>query len=302
MAKVALLFPGQGAQTVGMASGLLARSDSARGLFARASEILGYDLAALCLGGPDTELNLTSNSQPALFVHSAAALADFYEQRPEVAGQVVAVAGLSLGEYSALYAAGALSFESGVSLVAARGRAMQSAASSVSSQMASVIGLDREQVQSFCDQARQPGEILQLANLLCPGNIAISGHTESIRVCEALVSEAGYKFIRLAVAGAFHTDIMRPALEELQRALEHASLSDARVPLVANVDAELHDRASDFAGLLPRQIVSPVLWEASLRKLLGMGVEQFYEIGTGRVLTGTLKRTDRKAPCEAFGD
>ena len=302
MAKVALLFPGQGAQTVGMAAGLLARSESARGLFSTASEILGFDLAALCLNGPDTELNLTSNSQPALFVHSAAALADFYEQRPEVSDQVAAVAGLSLGEYSALFAAGALSFERGVALVAARGRAMQSAASAVSSQMASVIGVDREQVQSFCDQARQPGEILQLANLLCPGNIAISGHTESIRVCENLVNEAGYKFIRLAVAGAFHTDIMRPAVEELQRALEHAQLSDARVPLVANVDAQLHDRASEFAGLLPRQIVSPVLWEASLRKLLDMGVEQFYEIGTGRVLTGTLKRTDRKAPCEAFGD
>ena len=302
MAKVALLFPGQGAQTVGMAEGLLARSESARGLFSTASEILGFDLAALCLNGPDTELNLTSNSQPALFVHSAAALEDFYEQRPEVSDQVVAVAGLSLGEYSALFAAGALSFERGVALVAARGRAMQSAASAVSSQMASVIGVDREHVQSFCDQARQPGEILQLANLLCPGNIAISGHTESIRVCENLVSESGYKFIRLAVAGAFHTDIMGPAVEELQRALEHAQLIDARVPLVANVDAQLHDRASDFADLLPRQIVSPVLWEASLRKLLDMGVEQFYEIGTGRVLTGTLKRTDRKAPCEAFGD
>ena len=302
MAKVALLFPGQGAQPVGMAEGLLARSESARGLFATAAEIRGFDLAALCLNGPDTELNLTSNSQPALFVHSAAALEDFYEQRPEVSDQVVAVAGLSLGEYSALFAAGALSFERGVALVAARGRAMQSAASAVSSQMASVIGVDREQVQSFCDQARQPGEILQLANLLCPGNIAISGHTESIRVCENLVSESGYKFIRLAVAGAFHTDIMGPAVEELQRALEHAQLIDARVPLVANVDAQLHDRASDFADLLPRQIVSPVLWEASLRKLLDMGVEQFYEIGTGRVLTGTLKRTDRKAPCEAFGD
>lgn len=302
MAKVALLFPGQGAQAVGMAAGLLARSEQARDLFTTASEILGYDLAQLCIGGPETELNLTSNSQPALFVHSAAALADFYEQRPEVSAQVVAVAGLSLGEYSALYAAGALGFENGVSLVAARGRAMQSAASTVSSQMASVIGLDRDQVQSYCDQARRPGEILQLANLLCPGNIAISGHTDSMRACETLVSEAGYKFIRLAVAGAFHTDIMQSAVEVLQRALEQAELIDSRVPLVANVDAQVHDRASEFAGLLPRQIVSPVLWEASLRKLLDMGVDQFYEIGTGRVLTGTLKRTDRKAPCEAFGD
>lgn len=302
MSRVALLFPGQGAQSVGMATGLLARSPQAQSLFATASEILGFDLAQLCAQGPDTELNLTSNSQPALFVHSAAALADFYQQHPEIADQVVAVAGLSLGEYSALYAAGSLSFESGVQLVAARGRAMQTAASAVSSSMASVIGVEKDQVSAFCDQARQPGEILQLANLLCPGNIAISGHTASIDACEKLVTEAGFRFIRLAVAGAFHTDIMQPAVSELQRALVQAQLADAKVPLVANVDAQAHRHASEFTELLPRQIVSPVLWEASLRTLLSMGVEQFYEIGTGRVLTGTLKRTDRKAPCEAFGD
>jgi len=302
VAKVALLFPGQGAQSVGMASGLLSRSDQARTLFARASEILGYDLALLCTTGPDTQLNLTSNSQPALFVHSAAALADFYVQRPEIADQVVAVAGLSLGEYSALYAAGALSFEKGVELVSARGRAMQTAASAVSSSMASVIGVEPDQVKTFCDQARVPGEILQLANLLCPGNIAISGHSQSIDQCEKLVSEAGFKFIRLAVAGAFHTDIMKPAVAELESALSRSGIVDSRVPLIANVDAKSHQRAGDFVELLPRQIVSPVLWESSLRTLLEMGVEQFYEIGTGRVLTGTLKRTDRKAPCEAFGD
>ncbi|MFM8571542.1 MAG: ACP S-malonyltransferase [Pirellula sp.] len=302
MAKVALLFPGQGAQSVGMASGLLARSREAQALFARASEILGYDLANLCASGPEAELNLTSNSQPALFVHSAAALADFYAQRPEIADQVVAVAGLSLGEYSALYAADALPFDQGVALVAARGRAMQSAATAIASSMASVIGVDREQVSAFCDQARQPGEILQLANLLCPGNIAISGHKSSIDACEKIVSDAGFKFVRLAVAGAFHTNIMLPAVAELKKALEQADLSDSNVPLVANVDAQVHRYSSEFTELLPRQIVSPVLWEASLRTLLSMGVEQFYEIGTGRVLTGTLKRTERKVPCEAFGD
>jgi len=302
VAKVALLFPGQGAQAVGMATGLLARSEHARSLFSKASEILGYDLASLCTAGPETQLNLTSNSQPALFVHSAAALADFYQQRPEVAQQVVAVAGLSLGEYSALYAAGALTFENGVALVAARGQAMQRAASAVSSSMASVIGVEADQVRAFCDQAREPGEILQLANLLCPGNIAISGHSKSIDACDKLVSEAGFKFIRLAVAGAFHTDIMKPAVAELESALTRSGVSDAKVPLIANVDAKAHQRAAEFVELLPRQIVSPVLWESSLRALLEMGVEQFYEIGTGRVLTGTLKRTDRKAPCEAFGD
>jgi [acyl-carrier-protein] S-malonyltransferase len=302
VAKVALLFPGQGAQSVGMATALLARSQKARTLFWQASEILGFDLESLCTQGPDSTLNLTSNSQPALFVHSAAALADFYESRPELAQQVVAVAGLSLGEYSALHAAGSLSFERGVELVAARGRAMQTAASTVASSMASVIGVDQVQVQDFCDQARQPGEILQLANLLCPGNIAISGHNRSIDACGELVTQAGFKFIRLAVAGAFHTDIMQPAVAQLQSALSQAQLVDAKVPLVANVDAQAHQRSSEFSVLLPKQIVSPVLWEASLRTLLGMGVDQFYEIGTGRVLTGTLKRTDRKAPCEAYGD
>lgn len=302
MAKVALLFPGQGAQTVGMAAPLIARSERAKALFSKASEILGFDLATLCAVGPESDLHLTSNCQPALFVHSAAALAEFYAERPDLADHVMAVAGLSLGEYSALYAAGAITFEEGVTLVAARGRAMQSAASAVSSGMASVIGVEVDQVRDYCDRARVPGQILQPANLLCPGNIAISGHGESIDACEKLVSADGFRFMRLSVAGAFHTAIMQPAVADLQKALANVNLRDSRIPLVANVDAQEHTQASEFAGLLPRQIVSPVLWEASLRKLLAMGVEQFYEIGTGRVLTGTLKRTDRKAPCEAFGD
>lgn len=302
MPKTALLFPGQGAQFVGMGAGLLERSEKARELFATASQILGYDLAALCKSGPDTELNLTSYSQPALFVHSVASLADFMEKRPEVTADVVAVAGLSLGEYSALYAAGAISFEDGVRLVAARGAAMQEAASAIPSGMASVLGLDRSQVDQLCDGARQPSEILQVANLLCPGNIAISGHMGSLDRCEGAAAEAGAKFIRLSVAGAFHTDIMLPAVEKLQSALQQVRVSDSRIPLVSNVDAASHTAASEFTSLLAKQIVSPVQWESSLRQLIALGIEQFYEIGAGRVLTGTMKRTDRKIPCEAYGD
>ncbi len=302
MPKTALLFPGQGAQFVGMGAGLLERSEKARELFTTASQILGYDLAALCKSGPDTELNLTSYSQPALFVHSVASLADFFDKRPEVSAEVVAVAGLSLGEYSALYAAGAISFEDGVRLVAARGAAMQEAASAVPSGMASVLGLERAQVDQLCDGARQPGEILQVANLLCPGNIAISGHRSSLDRCEGAAAEAGAKFIRLSVAGAFHTDIMLPAVDTLRSVLQHVRISDSRIPLVSNVDAESHTAASEFASLLAKQIVSPVQWESSLRQLISQGIEQFYEIGAGRVLTGTMKRTDRKIPCEAYGD
>jgi [acyl-carrier-protein] S-malonyltransferase len=285
-----------------MGAGLLARSAPARELFQRASEILGYDLAALCAQGPDSELGRTNVSQPALFVHSAACLAEFLEQRPEVQSQLECVAGLSLGEYSALYAAGALTFEDGVRLVAARGAAMQEAATAVPSGMASVLGMDRDQVASLCDAARRPGEILQIANLLCPGNIAISGHAGSLDACEGAAAEAGAKFIRLNVAGAFHTDIMLPAADRLEAAIAASSMADSSVPLVSNVDAQPHRRADEFSALLARQIVSPVRWEDSLRAMIAMGVDQFYEIGAGRVLTGTMKRTDRKIPCESFGD
>ncbi|WP_146676093.1 ACP S-malonyltransferase [Pirellula sp. SH-Sr6A] len=303
MPKTALLFPGQGAQAVGMGKGLLERSAKARELFAEASSILGFDLAKLCTEGPEAELHLTNNSQPALFVHSMAALAVFLEDKPECLDSVAAVAGLSLGEYSALCAAGAISFADGVRLVKERGAAMQESASAIASGMASVLGLEESQVAELCDLARQPGEVLQVANLLCPGNIAISGQIASLDAAEQLAPEAGAsRFIRLNVAGAFHTDIMKPAVERLAAAIAQTNLQPLRFPLIANVDAGEHRVPSELAGLLTRQMVSPVLWEASLRKLLSLGVDQFYEIGAGRVLAGTLKRIDRKTPCECFGD
>lgn len=303
MPNIALLFPGQGAQTVGMGSGLLERSDVARRLFATASEILGFDLAKLCVEGPEDQLHLTNNSQPALFVHSMAALADFYEQHPQVEGQITAVAGLSLGEYSALCCAGAISFEDGVRLVKERGAAMQEAASAVPSGMASVLGCERAQVEEICDKARRPGEILQVANLLCPGNIAISGHLGSIDDAEGVSTASGAsRFIRLNVAGAFHTAIMEPAVTRLNAAIQSTKFSDLRFPIVANVDATSHSKPEEIAELLGRQMISPVLWEQSLQTLLQSGVEQFYEIGAGRVLAGTLKRINRKMPCECFGD
>ena len=303
MPEVALLFPGQGAQFLGMGKALSERSPAARELFERASSILGYDLAKLCAEGPESDLHLTNFSQPALFVHSMAALSDFVVQHPGILETVVAVAGLSLGEYSAVCCAGAISFEDGVRLVQQRGAAMQDAASAIPSGMASVLGLSREQVGAVCDAARLPGEILQVANLLCPGNIAISGHAASIDAAEAKAIEAGSsRYIRLSVAGAFHTDIMKPAVERLQVALNSTTFSNPRFPLYSNVDAQPHVLATEFAPLLTKQVVSPVLWESTLSHLLASGVDQFYEIGAGRVLAGTLKRVDRKAVCECFGD
>ena len=286
-----------------MAKWLLERSEQARALFSAASEILGYDLGNLCVQGPEDQLHLTNHSQPALFVHSMAALAEFVLQNPTVLDSVVAVAGLSLGEYSALACSEAISFEDGVRLVQQRGSAMQDAASAVPSGMASVLGLDRVQLEAVCDSARQDGEILQIANFLCPGNIAVSGHIASIEaVAEKATIAGASKTIRLNVAGAFHTDIMQPAVERLSVALAATHFSNSRFPLYSNVDAEPHALAHAFAPLLLKQVVSPVQWESTLRNLLAAGVDQFYEIGAGRVLAGTLKRVDRKAVCECFGD
>jgi [acyl-carrier-protein] S-malonyltransferase len=232
-----------------------------------------------------------------------AALQDFFEQHPDVESNVLAVAGLSLGEYSALCCAGAISFEDGVKLVMERGSAMQDAASAVPSGMASILGCERGVVDEICNKARRAGEILQVANLLCPGNIAISGHVGSLGDAESVALEAGAsRFIRLSVAGAFHTAIMEPAVTRLSAAIAKTNFQDLRVPIVANVDALQHTAASEVTGLLARQMVSPVLWEQSLNTLIESGVEQFYEIGAGRVLAGTLKRVSRKMPCECFGD
>ncbi len=303
MPNIALLFPGQGAQFLGMGKGLLERSEKARTLFDKASEILGYDLAKLCTEGPEELLHLTNHSQPALFVHAMAALADFLDQNPSVLDSVIAVAGLSLGEYSALACSQAITFEEGVRLVQQRGTAMQDAATAVPSGMASILGLDRVALEAVCDSARQPGEILQIANLLCPGNIAVSGHLASIEaIAEKAVAAGAMKVIRLNVAGAFHTDIMKPAVARLQSAIAATQFSNSRFPLFSNVDAQPHAMADDFAPLLTKQVVSPVLWEDTLRNLIAAGVDQFYEIGAGRVLAGTLKRVDRKAACECFGD
>ncbi|MCY2983742.1 MAG: ACP S-malonyltransferase [Planctomycetota bacterium] len=303
MPNIALLFPGQGAQFLGMGKGLLERSEKARALFVTASEILGYDLGKLCVEGPEDQLHLTNHSQPALFVHSMAALADFLEQNPSILNSVVAVAGLSLGEYSALACANAISFEDGVRLVQQRGAAMQDAATAVPSGMASVLGLTSEQLVAVCNSARLPGEILQIANLLCPGNIAVSGHAASIdAVTVAAVSAGAMKTILLNVAGAFHTDIMKPAVERLGVALSSVKFFNARFPLFSNVDAQPHAMAEEFSPLLLKQVVSPVQWESTLRNMQSAGVDQFYEIGAGRVLAGTLKRVDRKAACDCFGD
>lgn len=272
---------------------------AARQLYDRASGILGYDLAKLCFEGPAEELDSTVYSQPALFVSSLAALESLRQQSPEVVLACEAAAGLSLGEYTAMVFAGSMDFESGLRLVQRRGAAMQDAADATPSGMVSVLGLEREQVEAVCAQARG-SEILEIANYLCPGNIVISGqNTACERAAEAAVAAGAMKTIPLPVAGAFHTRIMRPADERLAEALAGVTIKPPQIPVVSNVDALPHSDPEEIRALLVRQVLSPVRWEDSMRYLLAQGFDQFYEVGPGRVLKGLLKRIDRKINCES---
>lgn len=299
MSKIAFLFPGQGAQSVGMGQQLYETLPAARDLFDRANKVLGYDLAKLCFTGPAEELDSTVRSQPALFVSSLAALESLRAQSPDVVMSCEAAAGLSLGEYTALVFAGVMEFEDGLKLVATRGAAMQQAADAVPSGMVSILGLDKGQVESLCNEARE-NEILEIANLLCPGNIAISGENDACQRAAELAPKMGaMKAVPLAVAGAFHTRIMQSAVSKLAEALANVPMKKPEIPVVSNVDAVPHDDPEEIRDLLVKQVVSPVRWEDSMRYLINNDYKQFYEIGPGRVLRGLLKRIDRGLNCES---
>ncbi len=301
--KVGLLFPGQGAQAVGMGAELAQRSSVARELFQHAAEVLGFDLLKLCSEGPAEQLNRTEFGQPALFVHSLATLKQLEVERADLWASVIGVAGLSLGEYTAVAAAGGIGFEAGLRLVHLRGVAMQGAADAVPSGMSSILGLELEKLRDVCERATVGEQLVRVANLLCPGNIAISGHLQALERAEQLSLEVGaFKAVRLQVAGAFHTPIMQPAVERLTSALATVEFTATHVPVVSNVDAAFHSQPDDFRRLLAEQVIAPVLWEASLERMIAAGCEQFIEIGSGRILAGTLKRVNRKIPCESVGD
>lgn len=299
MGKVAFLFPGQGAQAVGMGKELYEQVPTAKELFDRADEILGIPLSTLCFEGPKEALEATDVSQPAIFVASLAALEDLKIREPELVDSVAGAAGLSLGEYTALVFAGALEFEAGLRTVRRRGEAMQAAANASPSGMTSVLGLDEAKVDSLIDRVAEQGETIWKANMLCPGNIVVSGSKEALAKVEPIASELGaMKVIPLAVAGAFHTDLMKPADAQLAEVLASADLKPPRIPVYSNVTAEPHgDDLDAIRGTLATQVTRGVLWEASMRRMLADGFDTFYEIGPGRVLTGLLKRIDRKTPC-----
>jgi [acyl-carrier-protein] S-malonyltransferase len=295
MPRTAILFPGQGAQAVGMAGALCQSLPAAHALFQGASAVLGYDLLEACVNGPADRLNATDVSQPAIFVASLAALEQLKATQPDALGEVVATAGLSLGEYTALVFAGALSFADGLKVVKARGEAMQAAAAATPSGMVAVLGLESAEVEGLVAEARSAGTI-EVANYLCPGNTVASGVLPALDRLETLCQErGGIRTARLAVAGAFHTDLMKPADQALAAALAGVEVKAPGVPVWSNVDARPHTDPAAVRDLLVRQVLSPVRWEDTMRGLLEAGVERFYEVGPGRVLAGLMKRVNRKA-------
>jgi len=294
--KTAFLFPGQGAQVVGMGADIAAAFPEAEAVFQEADKIVGFDLSKLCFEGPAVQLNTTTISQPAIFVTSAAIL-EVLRTSPNTNNiKPDATAGLSLGEYTALYSAGVISFEDALTLVKKRGESMQAAAESTEGGMVSIIGLDEPTIRLLCEEA-SGGELLVPVNFNCPGQIVISGAKAACERAEHLAEKYGaMKAVRLEVAGAFHTERMAGAAESLKQAIGDSEISEpANVRIVANITGEYYRSAKEIADGLVKQLTSPILWKKCMEKLLSDGVERFYEIGPGRVLTGLMRRINKKA-------
>lgn len=290
MGKTAFIFPGQGAQSVGMGKDAYDAVPAARDLFLAADEQLGFPLSSIIFNGPDEDLKQTVNTQPALLATSMAYL-------EAIRGKGIEpdyVAGHSLGEYSALVCAGVLSFEEAVSIVRARGEYMEAAVPGGQGAMAAVLGADREALSELCKSITAEGHVVELANMNCPGQIVISGSAQGVAAAAERVKEAGGKrAIPLEVSGPFHSTLMKEAANRLADKLEQAAFNTPSVPVVANVTARPVEDAAAIRGLLVEQVYSPVLWHDSVEWMIAQGVDTFVEIGPGSVLSGLIKKIDK---------
>jgi len=294
MSKTAIIFTGQGAQSPGMGKDVAAACPAAAEVFARANEVVGYDLRARCFEGPAEVLEQTDIQQPAIFTTSVAIWRATNDGR-DLPERPVAMAGLSLGEYTALYAAGSLTFEDALRLVKRRGELMQAAAAAVPSGMVSVMGLDASRIENICHEAQVAG-MIRPANFNCPGQIVLSGTKQACAAVVPLIEKAGGRAVPLKVAGAFHSPIMQPAAEGLAKMLADTPIRPTQIRVIANVNCQPHGEPDTIRQHLIAQLTSPVLWQGCIERMLGDGAERFVEIGPGRILTGLLKKISRQTP------
>ena len=289
MSKTALLFAGQGAQVVGMGKDLAEKYPSAKAWFDRANAVLDYDLAGVCFNGPETELTKTEHAQPGIFLVSWVCFQLLKEQAPDM--KFDATAGLSLGEFTALTAAGAMSFEDGLRVVRQRGKFMQEACDVTQGGMAAIIGLDEAPTREVCAEAG-----VVLANLNCPGQLVISGAAEKItKACELAKAKGAKRALPLPVAGAYHSPLMASAQPKLAAELAKVNLVSPMVPVFSNVTAQAHGAPVEISARLVEQVCASVLWETSMRALLAQGFTRFIELGPGTALSGFMKRIDKTA-------
>ncbi len=295
---LALLFPGQGSQSVGMGKALCGASPPARTVFEEADRVLGFSLSTLCFEGPEDELRLTANTQPAILTHSIAALTDLRARFPEKLEGAVFAAGHSLGEYSAGVAAGAFSFADAVALVRARGTFMQEAVPPGVGAMAAIVGLAPDAVLEACREAAQ-GEIVAPANYNSPEQTVIAGHAGAVaRASEGCLARGAKRAIALPVSAPFHCGLMSPARERMRPLLEATVFTDAALPVVTNVDAAAETAGGKLRDALVRQIDSPVRWVETVQRLAREGVDRALEIGPGNVLAGLVRRIEKSIKVE----
>ena len=290
MSKIAFIFPGQGAQYIGMGKELFENIEECRNIFNIADSELGFELSKLCFEGTEDELNITENTQPAILATSIAALMALSQQGIKCD----VTAGLSLGEYSALVCSGAMDFKDAIKLVKKRGRFMQEAVPVGIGTMAAIIGLTTDYVEEACSEARTSG-IVEIANLNCPGQIVIAGEIAAVELaCERAVEKGAKKAMILSVSAPFHTSMLKPAAEKLEVELQNIKLEEFTIPVMTNVTGDYIKSVDGIKPNLKLQVMSSVLWETIIRNMIKDGVDTFVEIGPGKVLSGFIKKIDRK--------